>query len=364
MARGLSLRAALLPSVLLHAAVLGALLLAVRGHRVAPRAPGPVKTVDVALEMDLVALGSTKATVESAPPEPAVAAARRTADRAGAPLSSSSASVVARAAPFAPDTESRSAARGGNEATSSVGRARSPRRHLSLEALGVTPGAHMAWDLPTEARPSPAERRQQELDASQQRLARSMQQLTIEQDGKIGLGPQGPILRALSREAVGSLAAAPSYAVVLARIDDKGTLTLHLVEANRDYEHWAAMTRRAQVALASTTLRPPAGARGLELEIRLDVRNQLPSGADPGLGVDLLGIPIQRGKGDRSAKLKLLEPKLEVDEVEVPTPSGGTVKLPELAIGIVPFGLDADPSDLGAKAQRMVSVQVTRQTAL
>jgi len=80
--------------------------------------------------------------------------------------------------------------------------------------------------------------------------------------------------------------------------------------------------------------------------------------------VDLLGLPVQRGKGDRSAKLKLLEPKLEVDEVEVPSLSGGTVRLPQLAIGIVPFGLDADPSDLGAKAQRMVSVQVTRQTAL
>jgi hypothetical protein len=361
--RGLSLRAALLPSVLVHALVIGALLFAVHGRRVAPRAGVPIDTVDVGLEMDVVTGGSAEPRVIPAPAERAVTAATQTAARARAPMTSSTASVVARAAPSAPDAESLPAARSGTE-RSSVGPARSARKHLSLEALGVTPGAHLAWDLPTEAPSSPAERRQQKVRASEQRLARSMQQHTIEHDSKLGLGPQGPILRVLGREAVGSLAAAPSYAVVLAKIDDQGMLTLHLLEANRDHEQWVEVTRRAQVALASTTLRPPAGSHGLELEIRLDVRNQLPSGADPGLGVDFLGIPIKRGKGDRSAKLKLFEPKLEVEQIEVPSLSGDTVKLPQVAIGIVPFGLEADPSDLGAKAQRMVHVRVTRQTAL
>jgi hypothetical protein len=361
--RGPSLRAALLPSALLHALVLGALLLAAHGRRVAPRVGGAVKMVDVALETGLVSLGSAEPGADSAPARPAVAAATRTADRARAPMSSSPASVVASAARSAPETRAAPPTRSSTEPVS-VGPARAPRKHLSLEALGFTPGAHLAWDRPTEAPSSPAQRRRQEVRASQQRLARSMQQHTIEHDSQLGLGPQGPILRVLEREAVGSLAAAPSYAVVLAKLDDQGMLTLHLVEANRDHEQWAEVTRRAQVALASKTLRPPAGSHGLELEIRLDVRNQLPSGADPGLGVDLLGIPIKRGKGDRSAKLKLFEPKLEIEQVEVPSPSGGTVKLPQLAIGIFPFGLEADPSDLGAKAQRMVRVQVTRQTAL
>jgi hypothetical protein len=191
-----------------------------------------------------------------------------------------------------------------------------------------------------------------------------MQQHVVDQDTQLGLGPQGPILRVLRREAVGSLAAAPSYAVMLARLDDQGVLTLHLVQANRDYERWAEVARRAQSALASAELRPPAGAHGLELEIRLDVRDELPSGADPGLGVDLFGVPVQRGKGNRSAKLKLFEPHAGIEEIEIPSLSGGTVKLPQFAIGIHPLVFEADPSDLGAHAQRMVHVQVTRQNAL
>ena len=139
---------------------------------------------------------------------------------------------------------------------------------------------------------------------------------------------------------------------------------MSVLEANRDYDKWAEVARRSRITLASAALRPPAGARGLELEVRVEVRDELPSGADPGLEVDLLGIPLKHGKGDRSARLSLLEPKVEVVEVEVPSLSGQTVKLPQLAIGVVPFGLAGDPADMGAKAQRRVHLTVTRRSVL
>jgi hypothetical protein len=350
-----------LPSLLLHAVVLGVFLLVAHDRPIAPRTQGPVETVEVGFEAAVVTQGSAAPAGPPAPTAPAGPLGSRAIVRARPPMPS--ASAAAAAASQEPRAEPPRAVQSGSRPPS-AGPLRSPRKHLSLEALGITPGAHTTWDLPTGTPPSPAQRREREIRASEQRLARSMQQQTIERDGKIGLGPQGPILRVLSREAAGSLAAAPSYAVVLAKIDGHGVLSLHLVQANRDYEQWAEVARRVQAALASTTLRLPAGTHGLALEIRVDVRDELPSGADPGLGVELLGIPLKRGQGDRSAKLKLLEPKLELTQIEVPSLSGGTVELPQVAIGLAPLGVEADPANLGANAQRMVHVRVTRRTAL
>jgi hypothetical protein len=191
-----------------------------------------------------------------------------------------------------------------------------------------------------------------------------MQQSVVEHDSVVGLGPQGPVLAALRREARASLAPVNSHAVVLATLSSSGALDLRLISASRNFAAWGQVAERARAALRKTALPLPAGARGLELEIRIDSRAQLPSGADPGLAVDLLSIPLREGKGKRSSRISLLEPKLELTEEEVRMPGGDTVKLPRLRFGINVLGIGGDPADLGAKARRVVNVRVQRQRVL
>jgi hypothetical protein len=93
--------------------------------------------------------------------------------------------------------------------------------------------------------------------------------------------------------------------------------------------------------------------------VRVESRVQLPSGADPGLTVNILGVPVQKGQGPRSARIDILDvtPKLETKEERLP--SGQTVSVPRLSVGNV-LSMMGDLSDIGAKPQRMVHAHVER----
>ena len=67
--------------------------------------------------------------------------------------------------------------------------------------------------------------------------------------------------------------------------------------------------------------------------------------------------------GVLAIRISLLEPKLELKQVEVPMRGGDTVKMPWVDFGINVLGIAGDPADLGAKAQRVVQVRVQRQRA-
>jgi hypothetical protein len=95
-------------------------------------------------------------------------------------------------------------------------------------------------------------------------------------------------------------------------------------------------------------------------------RRELPSGADPGIEVNVLGIPLKRGAGKRSNRLSILEPIFKLEMIDVPDPggSGGTIKLPSLTATIVPFSGFGDLSDLGASPRRLVHAHVVDQDVL
>jgi hypothetical protein len=69
---------------------------------------------------------------------------------------------------------------------------------------------------------------------------------------------------------------------------------------------------------------------------------ELPSGADPGLEVRALGLPIKRGQGERSARIDILNPL--------------TLAAPLSVLG--------DPADIGATARRMVRAHVVSEELL
>ena len=96
---------------------------------------------------------------------------------------------------------------------------------------------------------------------------------------------------------------------------------------------------------------------GATIAIRVTSRETLPSGADPGLGISVLGIPIQKGQGEKSAQIDILDitPKLEVEEVELD--SGQVMKVPVVRLPRI-FAIAADPADIGSPAQRVVHARV------
>ena len=223
---------------------------------------------------------------------------------------------------------------------------------LSLEQLGV--GGPVGYPL---VRPPVSTTRRA---AAERRLRRVLQEPVVQRDTELGTGPHGPVVLAL--EAATHRLATPlnGNALFLVRLDAQGRLVeLSVLEASEDRPAWVRVATRAQQVLESRQLRPSNGARGLALRIAVDSREQLPSGADPGFGVSIAGIPIKRGRGPRSPQLDILKPELRIENEEVPNPGGGEpIKLPALRLGFNVLGGGIDPADLGKKPRRVVHAHV------
>jgi hypothetical protein len=237
---------------------------------------------------------------------------------------------------------------GSSDARRPSGTAEAPG--LSLEQLGVGIGrAPSTLRVPTER---PASRRER----AARRVQRVLSQGLADHDRELGLGAHGPIIGALERAARSAATPANGRAELLATVDASGRLvSIEVLEVSEDFRAWQRAAERARRALGHQRFRVPPSAQGLALRLEIVSRVQMPSGRDPGLDVSVLGIPLQRGEGERSSKLEILNPVPRLDTVEVPNPGGGeNVRLPVIQIQIVPLALAADPVDIGAHAQRVV----------
>jgi hypothetical protein len=78
-------------------------------------------------------------------------------------------------------------------------------------------------------------------------------------------------------------------------------VSVKLVESSSDPAPWRRVAKRAIVT------------------IRVTSREALPSGADPGLDVSALCIPIQKGRGEKSARIDILDitPQIETEKIEL-----------------------------------------------
>jgi|GEM_PF-2048083 len=235
---------------------------------------------------------------------------------------------------------------------SSNGRARiRPRRS------GLGDDLELAYALSRhESAPSATER-------AEDNLRRSMQQEQADADLKLGLNVPAPLILAIESAAREVAIPTNSVAVFIANIDGSGQLLgLEYTGSNHASPQWTKLTQRVEQALRGRKLPIAKRVKGVDLKLRLIARAQLPSGADPGLGVNLLGIPLKKGEGKRSSKITILDPIPKLLQLEVPGTHGPeTIKVPVLSAVATILNVAGDPADIGAPVRQMVRVEVIEE---
>jgi hypothetical protein len=224
-----------------------------------------------------------------------------------------------------------------------------PAPMLSLDQLGIGDrGLYRV--VPTPRQPT-----------AQERLQHALNQALLDHDRARGMGVPGPVVTALENAAGLGLAPIKGQALFVARVDETGKLSaLDVLECAGDREAWTKVGQRAAGALGTRRFGIPKRARGLELRIRVTSRDAMPSGADPGLAIGLGGATVKQGAGRKSARLDLLRPRLGIKTVKVPMP-GKEIEMVAPDIGIDLLSSNYDPSDIGARSQRVVHAQVLEQ---
>lgn len=222
---------------------------------------------------------------------------------------------------------------------------------LSLEQLGIAGRGRVGlWKLETPKRRPGVER--------------SMADALHQADRERGMAAGGPIATALRSAVRSTDTPETGNAMFLARVDSKGKVTaIELLSATGRGAAWQRAARAAKTALASKRLRIPKGAGGVHVELAVQSRVQLPSGADPGLEVRALGIPLKRGRGSRSTRVELFTPKISAEEQVIEMP-GGSYRMPVPQFGFNIVGVFGDPADIGSPERRVVSARVVSETVL
>jgi hypothetical protein len=221
---------------------------------------------------------------------------------------------------------------------------------LSLEQLGV--GANPF--LPDKA---PTDKPQKNRAA---KFKRALATDLVAADQRVGLGPEGPVLKRLEQETRKSDTAASSSARFRATTDHAGRVTsFELIEASADHGVWSALARRMLQGLAGVTLRVPNTGHGVTMDVKVSSEMLLPSGAQPGMGVEVAGIDLKKSGGKHAPKLTILKPRPHMEMRVVTLPDGRTVNLPYIEI-MEYLNLAGDPVDIGKKAQRVVHARLER----
>ena len=227
---------------------------------------------------------------------------------------------------------------------------------LSLDQLGVgEKNPFLRSDL---ARARPGQGKPRARPSSQERLDKRLADDQLHAEHVRSLGPAGPVLTSLESATRNGEVAVNASALFRCVIDAKGKLvSVTVTESTSDPTPWRRVAKRVAEALKSRVLRVPKTGHGATVSIRVVSREALPSGADPGLAVSVLGIPIKEGQGEKSARIDILDvmPKLEVEEVELD--SGQVYKVPTVKLPRI-LAVAADPSDIGSPAQRVVHARV------
>jgi hypothetical protein len=325
----------------------------------APFAPTPLATVEI----------------EIAAPEPPAGpigddAPQGASPSLGAP-SRGGRSSVGRSTPVAQAaTESPGEVATGQEGSSAA----SPPRAIDL---GIGRGAWAKWmpEQPAPATPPPAAPRVASTTGG-------LREALEARDLELGLGPAGTVLTAAREAAYADVAPQIGTALFSAVILRSGEITVALESCNRDAADW---TRVADVLRGAIRRKPPriAGGRsGVALTIEIKAEQRWPNGTSvegeaPHVAVDLPELTATDQARDALAERNPLS------VAEPPRPSGVPlkldVKLPGIfvkgrgkicsyAAGITPFGFGAsggcDPSNVGARAMRVVATRIVSQSAI
>lgn len=182
------------------------------------------------------------------------------------------------------------------------------RQPLSLDQLGVGK-TNPLGRLPATRQNPPRHRARRERTvadaeaALQSNIAESITRL----DQYRGLGPEGPVLAGLVKLARNEPTPVNSHARFEFATDSEGRLTrVTLLQTSSDARPWRRIAAAILEQLRGQKLRLADTGRGVIFTVKVEVRAALPSGADPGFGVNVLGIPLKKGDGPRSAHLDIL----------------------------------------------------------
>jgi hypothetical protein len=233
------------------------------------------------------------------------------------------------------------------EGEASPGAPAASSRALSLEALGVGTVNPFLRDY-ERVRLSAAER-----------LSTSLRSAIANQDQRLGLGPEGPASSAVI-DIVQQSATSPDGAATLRlHTDSTGSVRrTEVVAASGDTREWERIAEALVQALHGRKLRIPHGANGMSFDLKVTSREQLPSGASPGLEINVLGQTLKHGRGDRPTKLSFLQPDIRIVSTPLDDdPAGRTVDSLVVQFTIVAFS--GDPTDIGAPARRVVQARLT-----
>ncbi|MDB5220477.1 MAG: hypothetical protein JWO86_8404 [Myxococcaceae bacterium] len=153
-----------------------------------------------------------------------------------------------------------------------------------------------------------------------------------QRERELGLGPEGPVLRALGDATSASFAPVKGRAVFRAIADRTGMITgIDVVDCDGSRAGWANAAELALEALKGKKLRMPSTATRATMRIEIVSEMKMPSGHDPGVDVSILGVPIAKGEGKQATQVRILDPS-----------------------SLSAFALAGDPVDIGVKARRVV----------
>jgi hypothetical protein len=239
-------------------------------------------------------------------------------------------------------------------------------KRLSLNQIGVghannpflaPPSSEQPSSRRRSARPPLAQRtsgRQVSASALGEHIDHVLRSALAEHDRELGLGPEGPAVAAVLDLVMQSTSAPNTDALLVLRTDGAGeTLYVEVAEASGDTDAWNAIARSLLQALHGKKLRVPHGSGGVTMQLRVGSRETLPSGADPGLAIDLFGQEVKAGAGDKSTRLQLLTPKITLEQYQI-SPTDPHVKIPVIGFQLTILGILGDPVDIGAVARRVV----------
>lgn len=332
-------------AIVLHLAAIGAL-------RAIP-APSPraaaARPAEPTIEIDTEAEGASPA-IAPAPAFPALpnAVAARVEPR-DAPLHAPDAPRAPEpGAPPEPPASAPDDAEGGDgppivTARADIGLG---KNHFLLP--GSLPESHAPL---TDGRPAPPPDRPP--DDAKHRVEQALRQPARDRERELGLGPEGPVLRALGDAASAAATPVTGRAVYVAIADGAGdVVSVDLVSSDGPRAGWEEAARAALAALRGKKLRMPSTAKRAEMKIEVTSAWKLPSGHDPGVEMSVLGLPVTKGEGKNATKMELLNPLPKV--VMVPITTDSKEKIPVLVWQLTIFGTNGDPSDLAAKPRRIL----------